>query len=466
MGTAEKRLLSGLLDLDIEQIINSDVEEKYKYLNYNVTICSPYGDYPIGMLLKQIEWTRNFNDNAMEDIRILFTMDGSVYREYVHDYKDQLEVVIEKRIGKQIVDTNRYKLFLLTNTAEYYQDSFNYMTEEQLKAMVPVELEGQCVSRESYALNDIMIEGIYKNTTLDKVILSELDSTKTKMEYQDGTPELQYDIVKIDNPNTYGHINIPTGTKILALPRYLQNNDSYGIYNCGLGRFVQKYKSKTCVFVYPLFDPKQFDEKEDRLMIFHTSHQRAGHYGNTYMLDGKILKIIPHYNYGFNDPKQDKLLEGDSVTYGLPDNVYRSYRKIDNGVTLSSKNTNNLVTHTAKSMNDGSVRTKYAGIVSNAYKHRSEVMDGMMAKYQLTWYNANIDLIYPGMPCMFITEHSKNGLLKLRGQVQAVTQTYLGDKKEQHAQITIAVMSPSVLMDNEQYQDTNVKSSIGRSNQQ
>ena len=38
MGTAEKRLLSGLLDLDIEQIINSDVEEKYKYLNYNVTI--------------------------------------------------------------------------------------------------------------------------------------------------------------------------------------------------------------------------------------------------------------------------------------------------------------------------------------------------------------------------------------------------------------------------------------------
>ena len=70
------------------------------------------------------------------------------------------------------------------------------------------------------------------------------------------------------------------------------------------------------------------------------------------------------------------------------------------------------------------------------------------------------------MPCMFITEHSKNGLLKLRGQVQAVTQTYLGDKKEQHAQITIAVMSPSVLMDNEQYQDTNVKSAIGRSNQQ
>ena len=183
MGTAEKRLLSGLLDLDIEQIINSDVEEKYKYLNYNVTICSPHGDYPIGMLLKQIEWTRNFNDNAMEDIRILFSMDGSVYREYVHDYRDQLEVVIEKRIGKQIVDTNRYKLFLLTNTAEYYQDSFNYMTEEQLKAMVPVELEGQCVSRESYALNDIMIEGIYKNTTLDKVILSELDSTKSKMEY-------------------------------------------------------------------------------------------------------------------------------------------------------------------------------------------------------------------------------------------------------------------------------------------
>lgn len=457
----DKQLIGGLLDIDIEQILNSDTSDKYKYINYNVTLCSPAYDLPI-TLLSGIEWTRNYNDDIMEDLRVMFTLSGDDYKAYVHDYQDQLELVIEKKLDSIILSSDRYKFFIVTNAADTLTDNINYMTQEQLRKLSPIQIEGQCVTREGYALNDIQIEGIYKDALLDQVMTIELHESLNKVKYQDGSPKIGIDIVPIDNTNRYGHINIPTGMKVLSLPKYLQNHDSYGIYNSGLGRFIQKYKNHFFTFIYPLYDPKQFDKKEDRLIIYHTSHQRAGHYGNTYMLDGKILKIIPQYQIAMNDPKQDKLLQGESVTYTKPDNVYRSYRDIDNGNTLSAKNTNNLVTHTSKAMNDGSIRTRYVGVVSNAYKHRTEVMRDTMAIYQLTWYNSDIDLIYPGMPCMFVTEHNKNGILKLRGIVQAVHQSYTGDKKERHANLTIAVMSPTVLMDNESYKDTNVESGMRR----
>lgn len=462
--SADKQLIGGLLDLDIDQIINSDTSEKFKWLNYKVTICSPKDDLPID-LLNGIEWTRNYNDDIMEDLRVMFTVSGDDYKYYIHDYIDQLEMVIERRIDKIIVSSERYKFFIVNNTADNLADNINYMTLDQLRAMVPIQIEGQCVTREGYALNDVMIEGIYKDATLDQVMIAELNESLNKVEYQDGTPKVGIDLVKIDNTNRYGHINIPTGMKILYLPKYLQNHDAYGIYNTGLGRFVQKYKENYFTFIYPLFDPKQFDKKEDRLIIYHTSHKRVGHYGNTYMLDGKILKIVPHYDISFNDPKQNQLLKGESITYSKPDNVYRSYRDIENSVTLRSTNKNNLVTQTSKPMNDGSIRTRYVGVVSNAYKHRTEVMQDMMAIYQLTWYNSDIDLIYPGMPCMFVTEHNKNGILKLRGIVQAVHQSYYNDKKEVHANLTIAVISPAVLMDNEFYQDTNFESGMRRAGQ-
>lgn len=465
--SVEKSLIGGLLDTDIEQILNADTEEKFKYLHFNATLCSPAGELYVGML-KSIEWSRNYNDDIMEDLRVMFTLDGAEYRKVVHEYQDQLEMVINRTMKDLVLTSTRYKVFIVSNTADQNPDNYNYMTDAQLKALSPVEMEVQCVTRESYGLNDVMIEGIYKNATLDKVMMAEYADSLRKIEYQDGSPTLSVDMVEIDNPNTYGHINIPTGTKIMSLPQYLQQHDSYGVYNCGLGRFFQVYKKKPFVFVYPLFDPKQFDKKEDILMIFHSSHKRAGHYGNTYMLDGKILKIIPEYQAGLNDPKQDKLLKGESITYAKPDNVYQSYRDITNGETLKAPNKNNLITQTAKPMNDGSVRTRYIGPVSNAYKYRSETMANMMSIYQLTWYNSDIELIYPGMPCMFITEHSKNGIVKLRGQVQAVWQQYInyGDKQEINGQITIAVMSPNVLMDNEDYADTNVQSALKRKQNQ
>ena len=455
--STDRMIQGGLLDLDVELVINNPKAIKGSY-TYEAVLSSPTADIPINTL-KNLEWVRDYNMGTSEDLRIIFVLDGAMYRNFIHQHQDHLEITINKKNGELIVDSNRYKLIILRNTTKEMRDIVNYLTDTQLSSFVPVELECQCVDLDFYSLDDITVEGVYKNQNVKNVISSELLKSLSKIEYGSGVPEVSLDIIQPDNTNTYGHILIPTGTRLLTLPTYIQNGDNYGVYNGGMGTFLQRYKEKKYMFVYPLNDIKQYDLREDKLMIIHSSDTRAGSYSPSYMLDGKVLKIIPKSDYKLMENEQKDLIKhGNALSFGNPDNVYKSYRNIDNGNTLKGDKKTNITTLSTKDMKDGSNRTTYIGTVNNVYRYRSSVILNTLAIYSFDWYGSDIDLIYPGMPVMFLMEHKDNGIIKLRGNVQSVMQMYANDVKETHGTINIAVQDPEAYMDMEEYEDSNLRS--------
>lgn len=452
--STEKILQGGLLDTDVEMIINNK-QAKGSY-TYDITISSPVADHHVE-LLKNVTWIRDFNSSYAEDLRVIFTLDGAIYRDYFHNYQDHLEVTINKMNGSYIVDSTRYKMVILTNSATGKRDTIDYLTSQQLSSFVPIDIEAQCIDLDYYSLVDINIEGTYKNQNMVNVISTEfLDSLK-RIDYGSGVPDLNIDIVQPDNTNTYGHVLIPTGTKLINLPTYLQNGDNYGVYNGGMGTFIQKFNKKKYIYVYPLNDVKQYERREDKLMIVHSRDNRVGSAGPTYLVDGKVTKIIPKFDYQqIENGQKDIMQYGNALSYGNPDNIYKSYRKIDNGNTLKGSSKTNVKTISTKNMKDGSNRTTYVGTSNNMYRYRSSTILNTLSIYRFDWVESDIDLIYPGMPCVFLMEHAKQGIIKLYGNVQSVSQAYANDHKETHGTINVAVMNPETYMDMEEY-DTNLR---------
>lgn len=437
-----------LLNIDIEQIIQSKKPEHYKY---EVTLSSPLGDIKIEVL-NTIEWTRDYNGAATDDLRVIFSLDGGMYRDIIMNYTEHLEITIAKKSNDVVVDSTRYKFIILKDTGQEFKDVMTMATTSQLSAVVPVDIEGQCIDRDLYSLDDITVEGTYKNTDLKTVMEAELLDSISKIDYGEDPSEISLNITNIDNPNNYRHITIPTGTKILSLPNYLQQSDSYGLFNSAIGTYLQKYNGKKYLYVYPTMDIKQFDISTKKALIFLPNNKRMGTAGTTYMSDGDIVKIVADSNIEKVSEGNNRLFkEGNALTFSNPDNVYKSYRDIDNGNTLSGKKDTNIKTIATKNMKDGTVKTTYVGTVNNAYKYRSETLRNSLDIYKLNWHNGDIDILYPGMPCCLVYEDGMNKIYKLKGTILSTAQVYTPDTKINRCLINIAVMSPDVYIDQEEY---------------
>lgn len=450
---------SGLLGIDVDEILATS--SGLGRDTFEVVLSSPTGDIEINEFLQNIIWKRDYAGSTTDELRVILQLSASLYRKYIYTFKDQLEITIIRLIyGREIRSIHRYKFFILSDSMDTIKDTLKYLTDEQLDAHTVAHIEGQCVDRDQYALNDVMIQGIYQDATVLDVMHAEFIDGLKKANYEEGAISLKLDITPPDNETKYGHIIIPSGTKLLSLPTFLQNSDSYGIYNCAIGTYIQEYKGEKYLWVYPLYDVKQFHQKEKVAMIFLSANKRAGMKGNTVRLDGPVLKILPSNNpedVAILDEGNARLnLQGDSIAYANPDNVYRSYQKIQEQ-DLAGEHKTSVTTQTARTMPDGSSRTQWLGVVSNVYKYRSNTVKNMMSIYQLRWYNGDIDLLYPGMPVVLVQDSGLYGITKQYGQIQSAAQHYYNDSKETHIVLNIAVMSEEVFTNQPEY-DTNILS--------
>lgn len=443
----------GLLDVDIERIVNNDSGVGGD--TFTVVLSSPTADMPL-VFLQNVQWKRDYNGSTTDDIRVMFEIDGADYRNHVHYYKDHLEMtIIRKKYNDVIFSTHRYKVFIVKNTGDTQITAMKFMTDAELSSHTPISMEVQCIDRDHYSINDITTQGVYQDATLEDAVMAELTEMTKAIDYGEGKPNIKFDIVPFDNTNKYGHVIIPTGTKILSLPTFLQENDSYGVYNASIGTYIQEFEGKKYLWIYPLFDVKQYDKRDYVAMIFIGRNKRYGKDGNTCMLDGKVLKIVPEAEFGIMDNGTNAMNStGNAISYGNPDNVHRSFGDNRDG-GLKVKAATNVKTESTREMPDGTINTKWLGTINNAYKYRSLTIRNMMSIYQFRWYNGDIDLIYPGMPVALVMEDVNNQITKQYGIIQSTAQDYYNDSKVTHVVLNIAVMSEDVFKDMKDY-DTNI----------
>lgn len=117
------------------------------------------------------------------------------------------------------------------------------------------------VSREYEVLRTQYTDGTFRDRHCWTSLYIKEAIERSKEVKIEGKPlDLNIDIVKPNNDYVYDHVVVETGVKILDLPSYIQNKD-YGIYNGNIGTYIQRYKDKLTIFVYPLFDKDRFNKE-------------------------------------------------------------------------------------------------------------------------------------------------------------------------------------------------------------
>jgi hypothetical protein len=315
------------------------------------------------------------------------------------------------------------------------------MSKEELNKLEQAVLKIQCINKYYEAVRNYNIHGVYRLTTVKNLMLGVIgNSLKSIRAAGCQLDKMPVNLVKPDNDRTYTHIVIPPDTMLLDLPSYLQETD-YGVYNGGIGTFIQYYDSSDLphLFIYPAYSKTLYKEPIRKLMIYNANTILYDNIKNTFRLDGDILNIIGTSKTKVSTNVANAVIDkGVSFMSANPNKLLENNsHPTDDKLYVSSKNT--LIKQEAYEVRDKNANTKYVGHQDNLFKERSTIAMRTFQIVQVQWNFCNIDLIYPGMPVIYNYADESLGLIKMVGTVVATASIYNKATKNTTGLINIAV---------------------------
>lgn len=440
-------MVSGLIDLDVSSIIRTNNPYKDN-IEYSLILHTPDADISI-KILKLIETMRNYNTYVGDYTVVTFNMFAGDFIYDVFPNRDNLEMSIVKynKADASSTEVNRYKFILLNNNRDVYGSNYTASTREELNRNELIRVEGQCLDRVLEGLRTIMVEGIYDGITLKDLITAELVEKIQDLQIEGSKEEISIDVVEPNNTSTVDNLMLPTGLYVMDFPSWLQNT-IYGVYNNGLGTYLQMYNGKKTIFVFPLFDVNRFDSVENRLIVYYPNTVLYDTIDNTFKLDGSTLKVITGSSLKSEDNAENDFMdEGDGFIRVLPDQMMNRNAIVETDkMTLDS--TTQLEGTKFKNRRDGVSKGIYVGNEINMYKQRSYINRKTLGQYSFKWHFSNPDLIYPGMPMKYVYETREGELVELEGIVQAIWSKYDAVKLTTSSYVTFFAKKPIVYNNN------------------
>ena len=431
-----------ILGNEIFSIISNPSANMYN-ITHKIMLHTVELDIPI-QIVESVEIMRDYNGNVSDYIVATFMMEMGDYVKDVHPFRDNLELSITRNInGSKYKD--RYKFVVLNNTTNINASRHTRSSRDELNKLEHARVVGQCVDKTVEALRSQHVSGIYNHTDVGSIISSSMLTGINSIKVNGSSPDISFNLVPVHNNRAYQHVTVPTGTKVLDLPTFLQDTD-YGVYNGNIGTYIQNYSCPTCpnmgLFVYPLYNSTIFDSAKKKLIIYGVNSVKFEMTENTYMVDGDLVKIISGGSTrNVDNADNDKINYGSGYTSTDSNLILeRNATVTDNGVIVDTNKTN--TSGIIKTPSDGNKLTQHLGPNDNLYRYRSDLLKTDMTIFQIKWNFANPELIYPGMPVLYNYVDSDAGLVKLKGTVQSLFILYNEGTKTVSSVMNIMVEKP------------------------
>lgn len=380
------------------------------------------GIWDINPILTERDYLTNIGDTRV----ITFKMPMGDYVNRLHPFRDNLEFTLKRtpinesgsrrKPNKEIAITRYKAIFNPKNNPPVGASDIEMYHIQDLNTIDLVEVQIELCHRSLEPFRIKTTDGVYKNQTL-ATFLNAIIGHEANQVLVDGKPCIDaINIVDPDNATTIPHITVPTGTRVVNLPTFLQNE--LGIYNRGIGTFFQNYRGKRTLFVYPTYDTERFDGKEPRVVFYAVPQEKLPQLDRSYTLDGDILKVAVTAQRKYTDSAELGMMNGGNG-FRMPD--ARSFMKKpvlmskDGPVGSRAQLNHELV---VKNRKDG---LDYAPVVqggpsNNPYIQKSKVLQNSLGQLDLVWENADEELIYPGMPCRY-TYLSQGKAISVNGTI-------------------------------------------------
>lgn len=432
-----------MLEQDIGRIVAN--KNMYLHYDYQIILHSVDFDYEFNMV-RTLEYMQDYNSGITDYILLTVNLPLGTFIKKIYPNRDHLTCTIIKRYKyKQVKrEINNYKAVILPqpNTDIDNSGKYDKLNEITLNKAGQLDVEFQLYYLVIDGLTNYYVDGVYKNTTVSNLLGALFHTAKQDIKVNGLPLDYELDIYKIPNDQNYSHLVIPTGTKLIELPSYLQYTD-YGVYNGGCGIYVQSYQNKNYLYIYPIYSATRFNtETKDKLVIYNVAHGQYNLVENTYLLNNGIISILVNSSIkSLNNSVNEIINTGNEILSSKPNKLLENGDITDDSFTVDQSS--NLTSDKHLNRKDSISKSTYVANESNLFKHRTDLLRKTMAFYQLTWHYSNRSLVYPGMPVCFITQKdiSNKSLktVKMYGTVQNLVSRYDGAKKTTSSIILIAV---------------------------
>jgi hypothetical protein len=397
--------------LDIKKIF--DAPSGKARFEYQATIHTTDEDFPVTQVI-QIDILRDYQNQIGDQIFGDFLLPLGDYIKRLYPYRTNLEVTITRKplfaVGGQSDsekenETERYKAIFLPdeNMLPNGTDMMQY-DKFSLDLTDIVTLRLQLLNRSLEPLRIKTVGGVYTKVSAKDLLQTLLVSESQKV-LVDGKPAIDgMDLIEPNNPDVKEHVVVPHGTLVPLIPTYIQEK-LYGVYNAGIGTYLQSYNQQRLWFVYPLYDTKRYTtDKKTKLVIYGVSAKDYPVLELTYRLNGDVLYILAQDQKRYFDMAEtDQMSNG----IGFRQADARSFMKKPVEVTEKGPEAvrNQLVTEVISKEREDNLN--YAPmspqrVSSNPFINYSAVASRQGGKIDINWFYADPNLIFPGMACQYV----------------------------------------------------------------
>lgn len=395
--------------------------------------------------------TLHTKNEDIDESKRLFISSFKTYSDFVGAMTDYIEIDLYCSLGTYIYDIYPYADDLELTVKVWKQHRLGEETtgyvEERFKAVFlmeknnsiptakgaprdildrepPVIITLQLLDRSAMALRAKTTQGAFNNvlseTNVDMTGSSLLKSIlSTEASQIKITSDVAIDAVNIeeaDNKTPMESIVIPTGTNVLDLANFIQEERG-GIYSAGINTYVRRYckhinhSGAKTIFVYSLFDGEKYHDSSSKLLFYIPTNIIFNDRAKTYSYEGGVFRCITNPIKGLDSTKGN-ILRSDGDGFRVAN--ARSFMGFPIEVTPEGPiyNGAKLMTEVVdKPQHDGLHNAPYKGISGNYFSEASQVLARKGEYVKLVIDNLDMDYIYPGAPCL-ISYDSGNGLIQ------------------------------------------------------
>lgn len=416
--------------LDVRKIVN-DSNPSPVY-NYTATLHMEKIELEAIDILT-IDLIRDYVTKIADTIRIQLRISLGDYIYKLYPNRHNLEITITRSLISddnltRAKQSDRYKAVFIPNRNQHFNlSSLESIDEFSLNNRPPVIVEFQLLDRTLEPLRTKTLSGVFSKVDIETLIRAILAGESAKITV-DGKPGIDaLDVVEPHNKDIIQQIVFPNQTPVLSVPTYIQENHK-GVYNTGIGTYFQKYNDKRTWFIYPLYSLDRFANTKRKLVIYAINGRQFSSVDRTYSLENNVLKIITTGERMYVDDAEVSMMEeGIGFRQVTADEIINTpfIDDQENGPIGDRNKINTEVIF--KDRKDG---LNYAPmskrmIANNLFAECSNISVRLGSRLDLTWYNSDPDLIYPGMPCKYF--YLTDDKIKEANGVVLFTQTLIGN---------------------------------------
>ncbi len=422
-----------LLGVEIDKIVNRPNNNTNEVM-HEVHIHTVDIDVKIDKVTS-IDIMEDYNNNYSAEIYVNILCPMGDLVKLIYPYRNNLEMSVIRTLGT-FKDMERYKLILMNVNTDLGSGKYTEKSLEELNKEEYVNLKCQCISREVEAIRLSQVCGIYRGHTVKDIIIGLFDKNCRDIKVNGMALDPYITMSDVDNDRIYEHIIIPSGTKLVDLPSFLQELD-YGVYNgeigmyiknerlgtffnrCDLGSTAIPCKKVLSIYIYQLYRISEKNKKVNKLIIYGSPNHKYSMIENTYLIDGDDIKILSNEDSVKINTGDTALIDNGTGYITLDVNKVMNRPVIVNPDKVDSfKDLSNIDSY-SKERADTSVYRMTKEPNDNQYNYRSAFVKESGDILQIKWNFSNPKYLIPGMSITYAYLGDNNDVIRVDGVLQS-----------------------------------------------